>query len=274
MSETPTVRSLHDEAMRHAMNAVALRARLPVLTNDEFDTMIGHYHAAWDLENQAVACLVAHIPDEPDRRQPTERILRRSAVACLFNALDAMKQRGEEEDEDAVDDTDPPATFESTMQLLGPAQSAIARRTREVLQQWGYGEGEIRQSTIDEIAIGATEEVASLIVAADGHRATTLQTEITEWANAMFGGRDDSQRWTKLQSEVAELGYEEMHGDSSGVANECADIMHLLFQYAYWHGFDLLGETRKKFEINKSRDWEPQPDGTYRHVKEGDDDAE
>lgn len=47
---------------------------------------------------------------------------------------------------------------------------------------------------------------------------------------------------------------------------ECADVMHFLFQIAGQYGFDLMEETRRKFEINQARTWAASEDGIVRHV--------
>ena len=93
----PTVRSVHNEAMRHSMDAYVLYSRRQSLTDDEFDTMIGHYHHAFELESRAATMVVDHVPDDYDKRQPTERILRRSAMSCLHTALSAMDERWNKE---------------------------------------------------------------------------------------------------------------------------------------------------------------------------------
>lgn len=124
--------------------------------------------------------------------------------------------------------------------------------------------------TGDEIVDKAVMPIIDRLLAAADAPGLGLQNEITEWANARFGGKDDHQRFTKLQNEVAELGRLSVN-NRDGIKDECADIMHLLFQYAYWYRFDLLEATRDKFEINKARAWARQTDGTYQHMKEATD---
>lgn len=97
MTDTVTVRSLHDEAMYHSQDAFVL-ARRSNLSPDEFDTMVAHYHQAWQLENQAIQVLLENVTD-PERRQPTERILRRSAMSCLYAAFRAMDRWEAEQEE-------------------------------------------------------------------------------------------------------------------------------------------------------------------------------
>lgn len=94
--DEPTVRSVHNEAMSHAMDASVFYSRRQLLTDDEFDTMIAHYHRAFELESRAATMVVDHVPDDYEKRQPTERILRRSAMSCLHTALTAMDERWKE----------------------------------------------------------------------------------------------------------------------------------------------------------------------------------
>ncbi len=108
-----------------------------------------------------------------------------------------------------------------------------------------------------------------------------LQTEIAAWARETFGPNYGFNDLHKLFDEMEELKRAALvYGAESqamndpepmAVANEAADVMHMLFQLAHNLGFDLLEETRKKFEINKQRAWEPRPDGTFQHVSEASD---
>lgn len=132
----------------------------------------------------------------------------------------------------------------------------------------------------------------------------TLQAEIVAWAAKTFPGSDLRGVHEHWRDECYELDaslmvavnhdrkgddlrkvthYSERHliegfdpetGSPTGgvpvideIAEECADIMHLLFQVADKCGFDLLEATREKFEINKGRTWgEPDERGVVRHV--------
>lgn len=108
-----------------------------------------------------------------------------------------------------------------------------------------------------------------------------LQTEVATWARETFGPNYGFNDLRKLFNEMEELkraalvyGAESQamsDPEPTAVANEAADVMHMLFQLAHNLGFDLLEQTRKKFEINKQRVWQAQSDGTYQHVKEATD---
>lgn len=97
-----------------------------------------------------------------------------------------------------------------------------------------------------------------------------LQRDIALWAQQTFDKPDQDHRLTKLGNEFEELRRLTTtdRANQAGIADECADIMHLMFQIAEAWGFDLLDETRKKFEVNKQRTWAAQPDGTYQHREE------
>lgn len=97
-----------------------------------------------------------------------------------------------------------------------------------------------------------------------------LQREIALWAKQTFDKPKQDHRLTKLGNEFEELRRLTTtdRANQAGIADECADIMHLMFQIAEAWGFDLLDETRKKFEVNKQRTWAAQPDGTYQHREE------
>lgn len=101
----------------------------------------------------------------------------------------------------------------------------------------------------------------------------TLQDEIAGWSQEAFGSGilqvslKLSQEHDELQDAVArgwtEFSTSAVAGD---VAKESADVLFMLFQLADAFEFDLLEETRKKFEVNKRRSWVKQPDGTYQHT--------
>lgn len=102
-----------------------------------------------------------------------------------------------------------------------------------------------------------------------------LQGEIASWASMTFPGSDLYAVMAHLRDEVDELDHEVKASIRIGsvperIAEEAADVMHLLFQIAERYGFDLLAETRRKFEINKQRTWGvPDARGVVRHVREG-----
>lgn len=102
----------------------------------------------------------------------------------------------------------------------------------------------------------------------------TLQKEISDWSRETFGS-STKQVLTKLGAEYQELiSSIDIEIDPNGIAmvhehntgKEAADVLFMLFQLAENIGFDLLEETRKKFDVNKTRTWEKQDDGTYQHT--------
>lgn len=95
-----------------------------------------------------------------------------------------------------------------------------------------------------------------------------LQAEIVAWIIETFPDRSSEGLLTHFREEVAEL-CEELESsppDEQNVREECADVMHFLFQIAGQYGFDLMEETRRKFEINQARTWAASEDGIVRHV--------
>lgn len=105
-----------------------------------------------------------------------------------------------------------------------------------------------------------------------------LQGELTEFTREKFWGnrsREEvsSQVITKMLAEMDELieaieAHEGGHGSLKYLGGELADVAFMLYQLAQLYYFDLEEEVRKKLEINKARNWELQPDGTYQHIKE------
>lgn len=111
----------------------------------------------------------------------------------------------------------------------------------------------------------------------------TLQNQIGEWATETFSATSTIAH-KKFKTEVEEFNkaYDILHTLNQhryfvdkdrleeayqAVEDEAADILFMLFQAAYFCDFDLIEATRKKFEINRNRTWERQPDGTFQHVK-------
>jgi hypothetical protein len=96
---------------------------------------------------------------------------------------------------------------------------------------------------------------------------SNFQKEIGEWGDKTF----NSQR--KHQPEDCAKGilnhlhkeYIELCRDLNG--EEAADCFILLLHFAHLKGFDLLGEARKKMEINYKRIWgKPDAFGIIEHV--------
>lgn len=115
----------------------------------------------------------------------------------------------------------------------------------------------------------------------NGEMFPDLQREIAMWAQQAFGEVPEQSIFEKIKAEIGELGWERYQywldtdkgrlldkGDTAAIAAESADVLIMLFQLAEFYEIDLLDETRKKFEVNKQRTWEMQPDGTYQHREE------
>ena len=128
----------------------------------------------------------------------------------------------------------------------------------------------------------ALRAAIAAITAMPSGKDDNLQREISTWSRQTFGSTND-QVMRKLRNEYDELGREVQYAEDSMecyamsqnppepsdftnlIAPEAADVLFMLFQLAENFEFDLLEETRKKFEVNKLRTWERQPDGTYQH---------
>lgn len=106
--------------------------------------------------------------------------------------------------------------------------------------------------------------------------------KIAEWHTATFDSSRDEQI-IKLQEELSEARnansieewYEEMadvlfvisalvyrYNDSDALLY-AASITNILPRFMY---NEIRDKLNKKFEINKNRKWEKQPDGTYHHI--------
>jgi NTP pyrophosphatase (non-canonical NTP hydrolase) len=96
--------------------------------------------------------------------------------------------------------------------------------------------------------------------------------EIDEWqrnhpqiGKATLGGA-----LLKLEQEVAESCDAYGYRSEEELAVELADVFFLLVQCCHLSSTDLVGEIRRKLEINKARVWaEPAEDGTVSHKKVG-----
>jgi hypothetical protein len=94
----------------------------------------------------------------------------------------------------------------------------------------------------------------------------TFLKERREFSYKTFGSKEErgcEGPLTHLKKEIQEL------LDNPNDPMEWADCFLLLTDAAdrKGHSFeDLVDFARKKLEINKARNWQPQTDGTYRHV--------
>lgn len=86
-----------------------------------------------------------------------------------------------------------------------------------------------------------------------------LAHEVFRWAEATFPNRTDSSMFLKMYSEIAEL------IRSDGEPLELADLFILLMDYAVRKNIAISKAVRQKLEINRSRTWKINSDGTMSH---------
>lgn len=105
-------------------------------------------------------------------------------------------------------------------------------------------------------------EAAEVIRRCEAHEGLVgLQKEVGNWANRIFSkGQTTTGIINHLIKEVCEL-------RDSDAPDEAADCLLLLFQHAHENGYDLLGEAKKKHEINLKRKWgKPDEYGVIEHI--------
>lgn len=96
----------------------------------------------------------------------------------------------------------------------------------------------------------------------------SLQGEIFDWAQSTFGPADLRTLKGRMMDEVIELGNAINESASpEKIADECADILHFLFQMCELNGIDLISATEEKFQKNRARKWVLNGDGTGKHQK-------
>lgn len=109
-----------------------------------------------------------------------------------------------------------------------------------------------------------------------------LMKQIADWHTKTFDSTRDEQM-LKLKEEITEA---EETTNIEDWYKEFADILFVLSALIYRYQDDnavyfaytiakvlpefmseqIMSELNKKFEINKNRKWEKQPDGTYHHI--------
>ncbi len=89
-----------------------------------------------------------------------------------------------------------------------------------------------------------------------------IQREVSRWVALTFPAATLESQIRKLRAEVVEL-----EKDPSSV-DELADIGVVLLALTSRMGEDFDSLVRQKMEINRTRQWALQDDGTYQHVKE------
>lgn len=88
----------------------------------------------------------------------------------------------------------------------------------------------------------------------------TLQREISKWADNNFPGRDHVSVKNKLDKEIAEWAKDPENAD------EFADVMILILDWAHLMGVDMQAAVNTKMKINLTRNWIFNPaDRTWQH---------
>ncbi len=111
----------------------------------------------------------------------------------------------------------------------------------------------------------------------DESELSKFQQEVGKWGKEVFGRENINQSIksliTHLWKEVLELDKEANRYTfptmNEKVKKELADCFILLLDISSLMSCDLLGEARKKMEINRSRTWgKPDKDGVIEHERE------
>lgn len=104
------------------------------------------------------------------------------------------------------------------------------------------------------------------------------QKTIHAWSTQTFGlCTDKSAVVQRMMQEVDELDFSSRHLQvpaamnnfdvSVGIiADECADVLIMLYQVASTYGFDLHTQVDHKMAINRKRNWALNGDGTAQHI--------
>lgn len=93
-----------------------------------------------------------------------------------------------------------------------------------------------------------------------------LEKRINKWQNDTFPKSDSFSKMKHLKKEIVEL--EEALDHADPLDEELADCAILLIGIAGKNGINLKRAIRKKFSINKKREWEkPNKDNVYFHKK-------
>lgn len=78
---------------------------------------------------------------------------------------------------------------------------------------------------------------------------STIQREISGWADANFPGRDAMSVYNKLGQELEEW------SKAPDDASEFADVMILVLDWAYLKGVNMQEAINKKMGVNLKRQW-------------------
>ena len=102
---------------------------------------------------------------------------------------------------------------------------------------------------------------------------------LKKWFNDTFGPDPDPMTIIlKLQEEVNELNMRvqtysqwETHENRLAVLEEIADVTMVLFRLSQRYGFcydNFVDAIVTKHNVNRKREWEQLPDGTWKHIPE------
>lgn len=89
-----------------------------------------------------------------------------------------------------------------------------------------------------------------------------LANEVKAWADQAFPARTDASMFLKLYGEVAEL-----IDAGDDCADEVADILILILDYAKRKGVNPSTAVQNKLRINRGRTWVQLPNGTMQHAE-------
>lgn len=87
-----------------------------------------------------------------------------------------------------------------------------------------------------------------------------LASEVTNQADRLFPKRTDASMFLKLYGEIAEM------IESKGEADEVADVLIMVLDYAARRGIPIEAAIRAKMLVNEKRTWKINELGVAQHV--------
>lgn len=90
-----------------------------------------------------------------------------------------------------------------------------------------------------------------------GSSIDNLALQIQQQADHLFPDRTDTSMWLKMWTEMGEFAKDR-------TADEMADVLIMLLDFASRKMWDIEGAIRRKMLINQNREWE-QKDGVWQH---------
>lgn len=91
-----------------------------------------------------------------------------------------------------------------------------------------------------------------------------LAIDIKAWADEVFPHRTDSAMFLKMYGEIAEL--IDAGSDHDACADEVADILILVLDYALRKGVNASSAVQRKLAVNRARNWQITSTGVMQHV--------